>query len=392
MLCAGIWGAFWALSGCGPKTTSNPGDGGGGSGVVENPTNASDFFAAEGRSYCARVFRCQEGNDDFTSARLVLQTQARCEDLVARLNDTQRSQRDLNAQLSSGAIHYVAAQGAKCLADLGTCNGANSFEDGACREVFDGNAKTGEACQRDEDCSGDAYCHVVDACPGMCAPRKLQGESCSQASECAEASGVARCNYDGTGNGTCHTLARSAAVGQGEPCTRRLGTQDSLVFCQDGLWCRTAAGGDPSEDAMGVCAPPIVGSEACEDQDDVCKSGLCDTDTGVCRPVTLQKSVGAACDKEQYIVCDPLVGLQCGLDGTCLGSGNGTQGSTCFTSDFQRGCDAGLYCQKPDTASSSSDPGTCTPQLAANSACNNDNDCADGGCVAGVCQGRYCFY
>ena len=398
VLCAGALGVLLGLSACGPKHTSTKNDddggtgGGGGTGAaVGNPSSASEFFDAEGHVYCARLFRCVEGNDDFSSARLVLETKARCEQLLASLNTTGRDQRDLTTQVASGALHFVPDQAQKCLADLGRCNGANSFDDGPCREVFEGSAATGEPCQRNEDCAGDAFCQVGDDCPGTCTPRKQEGEACLLASECAYQGGATRCNYDMAGNGTCHSLAASPPAAKGQPCTRRLGTQESLVICQDGFWCATVPGGNPNDDAMGECAEPIAASGACFDGDDVCSEGICDSDTAVCRKLTLRKNAGESCGQAVFAFCDPILGLLCGDDGTCQGSGDGSNGAKCFTSDFQLGCSVGLFCQKAAMATSS-DPGVCTPLLTDGAACETDSGCVGGGCVNGVCMGRGCRY
>ncbi|HXK20049.1 MAG TPA: hypothetical protein VNG33_19695, partial [Polyangiaceae bacterium] len=188
----------------------------------------------------------------------------------------------------------------------------------------------------------------------------------------------------------CHTLAASPKVGLGKPCTRYLSSAATLVLCSDELWCATVPGGDPTSDVMGQCAKPIAGQGACVNSDDICAEGLCDDVAGSCTSYTLRKNAGETCDKQLRVFCDPLGGLICGPAGTCQGSGDGSEGSGCYTSDLQWGCDPGLYCQKP--AQSSSDTlGTCTRLLADGATCDWDGDCASGGCVDMACGKRACY-
>jgi hypothetical protein len=363
-------------------------------GAGNDPGAATDldtFLAEEGRGFCARLFRCFEsGGDDFMAERFALETPQRCEDLLARVNATSRDIRDLRAQIAAGNIHYVPEQGQECLSALAECNGTDSFGGGACREAFDGKAKTGEACQRAADCAGDAYCDLEGACPGTCQARKAEGETCVLSSECAYTEGAVFCDHDSGPMPVCHTLAASPKVGLGKPCTRNLTGAASLLLCSDDLWCATLPGGDANQDPLGQCAKPIAGSGACADGDDVCTDGLCDETAGTCQAYTLRKQAGETCDKASRTFCDPLASLVCGPDGTCLFSGDGSEGKGCFTSDLQWGCDPGLYCKKPLLASSD-EPGTCEQLLPDGAACDRETNCESGGCVNMSCTKRGCY-
>jgi hypothetical protein len=355
-----------------------------------NATDLDTFLEGEGEGFCGRLFRCVEGNDDFTLQRIVLKNEQGCKDLLARVNANSRSLRDLRGQIAAGNIHYDPENGQKCLDDLSTCNGTNSLSDGACREAFEGNAKTGETCVRSEDCAGDAYCDTPQACGGQCAPRKREGEPCQRDNECAYTTGAVFCDHS-TAAAVCHTLAPTARAAEGEPCTRAFEGAESLTLCQDGLWCQTLPGGDPSADVLGQCALPLKFDGPCADGDDVCSDGVCDTEVAACRSLTLIATAGAACHQTTWSVCDPTLGFHCNFTtNTCDASGDGSEGSACFGSDLQRGCDAGLYCAKPDQTSSD-DPGTCRPFVADGAACNNNQDCASGNCMDGACGGRPCL-
>jgi hypothetical protein len=335
------------------------------------------------------LFRCFEGDDDFVGERIVLKTEQGCRDLLARVNATERTVRDLRAQVDAGALHYDPENGRKCLDELAVCNGLNSLVDGDCREAFDGNAKTGEACQRSEDCAGDAYCAVVDTCPGQCTPRLHEGEACELDDDCAYTTGVVFCDRS-SGTGVCHTLEPSPKAGVDEPCTRNLDGATSLILCQDELWCATLPGGDSVEDVLGHCVPPIAPGGACVDGDDFCSAGMCDRAAGACRSVTLVAKSGGACDKVNGVICDPTLGLHCNAAGTCDASGDGREGSACYTGDLVRSCDPGLFCAKPADATSDV-PGVCRALLADGATCDRPTSCASGNCEASVCGGRPCF-
>lgn len=354
-------------------------------------TDLATFLDEEGKGYCARLFRCVEADDDFLGERLALETPAACEELLARVNAGSRVIRDLVAEVAAGNLHYVPEKGQACLAELSACNGVNALNDGSCREAFEGSARTGEACHRSEDCAGDAYCALGNACPGTCAPRKPAGAACLDDIECAFTGGLVFCEQGGGDMRACRVLEKAAPAAQGEPCTRNPKGAQSLISCQDGLWCATLSGGDPVADVLGECALPIPVGMPCVDDDDVCEAGLCDTDTHLCHSVTVRKEAGQACNEDAFTYCGPLQGLRCGPDGTCQGSGDGSEGSACFGSDLQRGCDAGLYCARAADLAAA-DPGKCQPFLADNAACNSASDCLSGNCEGDVCGGRGCLY
>jgi hypothetical protein len=358
-------------------------------GTGSGATDLDTFLEQEGQGYCARLFRCLEADDDFLGERLAIETTAACEELLARVNASSRTMRDLRAEVAAGNLRYVPEQGQACLAELSVCNGIDALNDGSCREAFEGNAKTGEACHRSEDCAGDAYCALGNACPGTCAPRKPAGAACDYDIECAFTTGFVYCEHGGD-MGVCRVLEQAAPAAKGEPCTRNLEGAASRILCKDGLWCATRSGGDPVADVLGECALPIPINMPCVDADDVCDSGLCDTGSHLCHSVTLRKEAGQTCDEDGFTYCGPLQGLRCGSDGTCHGSGDGSEGSDCFSSDLQRGCNAGLYCAKA-AGTTSADPGKCQPYLADNAACNNASNCLSGNCENDVCGGRGCL-
>jgi hypothetical protein len=357
---------------------------GGSGGTVQQPSDSDDFLEAQGRAYCTRLFRCFEGNDDFMTERLLLKTAAGCEAELHKVNARDAGRRDLQAQLAAGALHYAADAAEKCLAELSACNGVNSFTRGSCREAYEGSAATGDACQRSEDCAGDAYCAGEGFhCPGQCQPRKASGEPCADDDDCSYSSGVVRCDYAVTPS-VCRTWQKGPNAGLGEVCTRKFSAATTFVNCNDDLWCGidAALGADAAD---GRCVAPLKAGDACGDGDDVCLGGLCDTTQGVCVQATLRSKAGETCDETSLTACDPILGLSCNDQGSCDGSGDGTEGSDCFGGDFQRGCGSGLFC----AADNSATKGTCQPWLPAGAACAQNSACESGECNT-TCEARYC--
>jgi hypothetical protein len=375
-------------SGSAGKASGGSSANGGSRSESGDATDLDTFLEGVGEGFCARLFRCVEGNDDFVLERIVLKNEQGCKDLFARVYPNGTAQRDLRAQIAAGKIHYDPMNGQKCLDALGACNGIDSFNEGACREAFEGNAKTGEACTRSEDCAGDAYCGTLQACGEQCAPRKQEGEPCQADNECAHTAGTVFCDRLGAPF-VCRTLLPAKAA-EGEPCTRDFKLAKALTLCQDGLWCATVAGGDPEADAVGQCVLPIPADGPCVDVDDFCSDGVCNPDMGACRHLPLVADAGAACGEVAWSLCDSTLGFHCNSEGTCDASGDGSEGSACFGSDLQRSCDAGLNCAKA-AESTSNDLGICRAFVADGGACNNGKDCVSGHCEDGVCGGRPCL-
>jgi hypothetical protein len=294
--------------------------------------------------------------------------------------------RDLRAQIAAGNVRIVPAEAQKCLAALATCNGPTSLDTGECRDVFEGNVPLGAACQRSEDCAGDAYCNTGGMCPGTCEARGGENDPCNDRDSCSFANGLASCNTEAAAP-ACHKLTIES-VGLGEACTQRLLDATELLYCEEGLWCGAAPGGTTA-DPLGQCREPIPTNGECLDFDDVCAEGFCDTNAGKCGAVMLLDTVGAACDRATYAVCDPILGLHSSADAKCEKSGDGSEGSLCFTGDWQRPCNVGLYCQRPEQAPPST--GTCQPALAVGKSCESSGECASGVCDT-TCQERYCAY
>jgi len=353
--------------------------------TASSVVDLESILAGEGRGYCARLFRCWEGNDDFMGSRLLLETPAACEALLADLNAKSFSIRDLSAQLKQGAIQIVPSKAQACLDELASCNGTDSLSRGSCRDMFEGKVSPGSPCQRAEDCAGDAFCDNASSCPGICKARKAAGESCASDGECTQGDGYTFCDRDLASGAGCRTLPVAPKAALGEPCTRRLSGAEKLSLCVDTLWCSPVAG-QAAMATLGTCQPPILANGACTDNDDACSEGLCDTSIGACRSVTRLRQAGDACDDAAFRLCDPRLGLRCSGDqGSCEASGDGTLGAACFNGDFQRTCNSGLFCQ-PGTLAGH---GSCQPLLKTGANCSQSSSCESGNCNS-TCQERPC--
>jgi hypothetical protein len=193
------------------------------------------------------------------------------------------------------------------------------------------------------------------------------------------------CDHDAMPRPVCRVFTRTPDAGEGEPCTwQPLGVSD-VTYCEDGLWCRAK---DAPADAMGECVKPLASDASCSEAGDVCQDALCNAIAGMCQPLTVLSKAGDSCNKEELRICDPHLGLRCGEDGECESSGgDGSENSPCFTGDFQRRCDPGLYCRRD----ADTDAFTCQPLLGADAACASSESCASGSCD-GTCLQRFCEY
>jgi hypothetical protein len=375
--------------GAGDNGDSQQADGTGGmsgfgGAAAEPATDFKSFLLASSAAICERMVRCGAADESMAKARLLLGSAGSCESYLAQSYATSAAIGDLQDKLAGGSLRYVPEASSSCLGALASCTGVDSLNEGPCAEVIEGGITEGGACQRSEDCAGDAYCLFGDACPGQCYARKSAGSSCTVTDECAFDGGMTFCELDAESGPKCAVVEIGAAVSLGEACTVEPSAGAVYVPCQDELWC------DPSDNATsgnGTCREPIEEGGLCNSGADVCQAGLwCGSSQGTCRAVTIQQAIGDACDEADYVICNPTLGLQC-VSNTCAG-GDGAEGSVCYRGELQRGCGSGLFCQPTDGVSSA---GSCTPLLAAGRQCPWDGACVSGTCND-VCEAQYCSF
>jgi hypothetical protein len=364
--------------------TGGAGDGGAsgdGSGGEGGDGGARSFFDDLWAAYCTYLFTCKIPNDDHIGQRLFMGTEARCVDILRELLGEGPPTQDLLVKIADGSVRFVPERVAECLVDTRDCGWPGRIGTGpACRSVFEGEVPVGGACERWEDCAGNAYCNHTDGCPGRCVTLGAPGATCEEDQECDSGSGFAFCDRSGT-EPVCKRLAFGTVALENEDCTVSLASATELVPCETGFWCDPGDGSLPT----GTCRLPIPDGQPCDSGDDVCVDGdVCLDDTSCERP-QIVRDAGSPCDEAASIYCDPFAGLDCTATG-CQAPGDGTRGSACISSDIlaQVNCDPGLYC-----ASTNVPDGTCEPLIEANGDCMSDSQCASGTCT-GTCTARYC--
>jgi hypothetical protein len=259
---------------------------------------------------------------------------------------------DVLAGIEEGRVRYDAAEVGRCRAAIeeNLCLFGDLFlfvPDVA--EVLElclgsvGTGAAGESCRNHLECGAGMHCSMQDyACPGVCAPYRQLGESCTIGSE-------TECDP-----GTELTLVEIFELVNTNPEEiERLEEQE--------LDC-----------AEYVCRLPAMVGQACVSGQS-CIDGWCDdAGTGLCQALG---GVGAPCDFEgcaEDLWCDQ----PSAAAGTCRE--HSTSGGPCrFDSD----CVEGFWCQAVGVESSQ-----CTALSAAGGPCDGSNSCREGlGCNASSC-------
>lgn len=376
-------------SGKGGAAGAGTGSGGNGTGTGgnSNGTAVDDFRSALWQAFCARLFRCPLANDDDIGIVVTLGTEQRCAEMIEQIQDRSPRELALRADLASGAVGFVSDKVSACLAEARSCAFANhaynlTRSGPACRAVFEGDVPVGGACERSQECAGDARCVVDVSCPGRCAPRAAPGEPCDGTPDCDESAGYVECRFaDGAAQSTCALVSIAPPAAEGKPCRAPFADAQTVAVCAEGLWCDIPA---TDSTGMGTCRAPLAAGAACDDIDDLCVDGYTCFDRTSCKPSMIGSKAGDVCDAEAGPFCDPFARLSC-VSGKCAVSGDGKVGSACSTSDIHEllDCDPGLRC-------AGNGAGTCAPLLKVDEACENNSDCASGSCASGKCAQEFC--
>jgi hypothetical protein len=388
--------ALWASSGCGDPEHNDPGTGGtsssGGattsSGAAAGKSSVAgvdDFERSLWQAFCAQLFHCPVANDDDIGSKASIGTEERCVELVAEIQNRSPYVLDRRAKLASGAIRFVSDKVMACLAEARSCDVANARlnltrSGRACRAVFEGSVPLGGACQRQEECAGDARCAVDQACPGQCVARSAPGQACDQASDCDETEGYVECRFNAaTGTSSCVQVTIATPANEGQACAPAVPPLTTIVPCAAGLWCSPNAG-----TSTGTCRAPIAAGAPCTNQDDLCVDGTTCFDETSCKPLAVGARAGDPCTDTGSNFCDPFARLIC-VSGKCQIVGDGTLGSACSSSDIHEllDCGPGLRCAGPS-------PGRCAPLLTTGEACQSGGECVSGTCTAGSCASAFC--
>jgi MYXO-CTERM domain-containing protein len=185
------------------------------------------------------------------------------------------------------------------------------------------------------DCSNDAGCTAASYCTqgGTCAPKKAQGEACSDERECSsgycvddtccntpctDACGACSTNTGAAVDGTCGELAKGSACGSNLFCT---GASVSSCGCEaDGdcpadRYCSVDGTCLPRK-AVGAVCDPAAGEDCKESDCRVCESAICAD--GVC--------CDHLCSAAESCLASRKVS---GDDGTCGEAKTAVNGSRC---------------------------------------------------------------
>jgi hypothetical protein len=221
---------------------------------------------------------------------------ADCERTVER-SFTDEGLENLMTAIDEGRVEYHPARIEACLdrlADLG-CDLMVGWYFEECEAALTGTVEEGDDCTLDDECVGDLFCQIEDACPGTCAERGAEGDSCvdaehcqvglgcSEAGECVEyGSEGDACTEDAApcafpliclpGDGeeqTCTALDDMMSAEVGEECDPNV-----QMLCEEGLYCALAGDGwvcnDERSLSGGECVPAFP---------DQCPEGeFCDTE------------------------------------------------------------------------------------------------------------------
>ncbi|MCC7538427.1 MAG: hypothetical protein IT379_19540 [Deltaproteobacteria bacterium] len=332
----------------------------GGSGSAGGAIPIDDLPQEVAEAYCDVIFRCGGLEDELALVRPIAGTQAQCARLLRsgfenELDETLR-------RIAAGRVRYDGVRARACVAQVATrCGGFES--EGACRGVFDGTVPLGGACESSEECAGDTYCEhegTSDGC-GVCAARAAIGASCASASCTNEVE--SDCSFE-SAEPTCVEVRYEGPVGEGSPCgTFTTGADRTVIHCATGHGCAESPSGG------GTCVALPEADGPCGEDGQLCQDDqLCVA--GTCRAITVQRTEGAACDREALAVCDPALRLSC-EDGVCVRVGDGSEGSACAGDDLlDIGCDAGLVCVD----------GLCRRPAADGAPCQRDRECASDYC------------
>ncbi|MFO0624683.1 MAG: hypothetical protein U0325_03635 [Polyangiales bacterium] len=217
--------------------------------------------------------------------------------------------------------------------DPGICSG------GACLD----------ACDRDEQCVGEAFCRA-----GRCVPRLPDGAACAGPNACTSGHCV---------DGVC---CNRACDGTCEACTALQKGGGSDGFCG-----AVASGADPDAEC-----PDASGDDA------ICQPGVCDG-LGACMlrpssPCGMPTCVGDASRR---------VAGSCSANGRCIPGGVGSCGGfACRSGQCLRRCAVDVDCGPGVRCLA----GACEVPRDLGATCTSDQACASGHCADGVCCDRAC--
>jgi hypothetical protein len=345
---------------------------------AESDTNTSPGIPLEalaqtyGQVYCARLARC-EGLSDGGG---LMSAFARSSPDACMAWLAERLQVEKLRDLEAGLIGYDPVAAAACLDRVAADCGADFAIEPVCAQVFPGRLELGQGCEESDTCQPGLHCRVEPRqayCGGACVRSPSLGEPCKDAGwVCSQSDGPAYCEQDGD---LCKPRPEPVQVRPGELCGRGAiaGQPESLGLCGDGYVCLR-----PPSASTSTCQPVLRPGDACG-AEGACPIGtLCRAPSGTiltCQPVTVVEEPGSACDEGRSgtTFCNPFMRLGCNVRALTCERRDGLEGTPC---SGLIGCKAGLVC---------SGVGLCIAPQADGARCGQDEECASGACLDGVC-------
>jgi hypothetical protein len=278
---------------------------------------------------------------------------------------------DILDAVDQGKIIYDGQKAYECLVEMEAldCDTFENVEPQACRDAFTGTIALGESCSLDEECVS-GFCDTGDSCPGTCTEPVLEGNECDYSSECEAGTECI--------SGEC--IAFTTALTEGDTC------DPDEDWCAEGYYCNS----DSDE-----CESYLAPGDDCDGYNEMeCgPDGLCvEGDTSVCVEITtLVETQGEVCDHSQGIICAYYAGLSCAYDdfenmsGTCVTIPQ--NGDLCFISGENMtmiGCDffGDSYC---DMSNGYQEDAYCESKKAAETSCEENEECLSDWCDNGSC-------
>jgi hypothetical protein len=255
---------------------------------------------------------------------------------------------DIDAAIKAGRISIDSSNANKCLDSYRnlSCTGfVSSTQASACRDVYQGHVKAGDACQNTIECAtGFCQASASGSCAGTCVAYAAAGAACPNFDECdpkvdycstPTGTTTATCQARGAAGATCASFSSTqcqdglSCVNQVCAAAGQVGTACTYGGCADGLYCPYVVSGGA------VCTARVGAGQACSDPQacpdgQVCAgfgstamAGKCTNVldvSAVCDPNASACPTDAPCDtgtKKCTLRSTGTVGAACSATSTC---------------------------------------------------------------------------
>lgn len=272
--------------------------------------------------------------------------------------------------VDKGRVKYYGNKAQACLDEVAgsSCDLLSQRAPESCETTMVGTVAEGEDCELDEECEGEQYCKMSDACPGKCASLEQAGATCSGDGDCV--SGL-----------TCGQTGRCVAPAQaGEACKQ--GEPD----CVAGYIC---LGDSEAEKTPGTCIEIESAFAGAAGDDCALATNLCSTGL-VCEIESITPVSGNCIAKVSTgDDCRAAFPDQCPDDEYCMLNDDPLDpfAGTC-TAKPEPGepCGKGLAPQPNICAPyARCDDGVCRKLAHLGEECSQKDTCYSGHCVDGAC-------